>query len=159
MYRYRDDNTLGLVTLDKLYCFYKYDFEYNNTYFNSSVIEELSLIPSFYLEQNSCKYLINEFPERNILLTEIINEFKPRISNERKRKRQDITDIDEQLNKKKKETDNIDKCPICLDEMTNDITILNKCGHKLHSECLTEYKKVNNKPYICPVCRGTIIDG
>lgn len=45
-----------------------------------------------------------------------------------------------------------DDCPICLDELNTDYTILD-CGHKFHTNCLKESFAVNKS---CPYCRNPI---
>jgi hypothetical protein len=49
----------------------------------------------------------------------------------------------------------MEKCSICLlDFKLNDnISLLNKCGHKFHSECLNIWISQKN---VCPFCKNTI---
>ena len=46
----------------------------------------------------------------------------------------------------------IDKCPICLEEPSDDIAFL-ECLHKIHEDCLKDSLKKNN---LCPICRTSI---
>ena len=50
------------------------------------------------------------------------------------------------------EVNNIERCPICLD---NDSKLITDCNHQFCEDCL---KKLNNKSEIlnCPLCRNTI---
>ena len=49
----------------------------------------------------------------------------------------------------------MDKCPICLLDfkLNDDISLLNKCGHRFHSQCLDIWTSKKN---ICPFCKNTI---
>lgn len=45
-----------------------------------------------------------------------------------------------------------DTCPICLEEMKDDgLTIITKCGHEFHRECLDKWLPKENS---CPLCRN-----
>ena len=46
--------------------------------------------------------------------------------------------------------ENNDVCSICLEDFTENITILPKCNHKFHKNCITDWFK--NK-MICPLCK------
>ena len=50
------------------------------------------------------------------------------------------------------EVEEIDKCPICFDNLSNDIKILN-CGHTFHKSCIDYWVKINPT---CPYCRKYI---
>ena len=53
------------------------------------------------------------------------------------------------------DTDIDTKCCICLEKLTNNISIkLNCCHHSIHLDCITNYWKQNNN-IICPLCRNT----
>lgn len=43
----------------------------------------------------------------------------------------------------------VEECPICLDDLTDDVTRL-ACGHEFHSKCIDEWFK---KDRSCPTCR------
>jgi len=45
------------------------------------------------------------------------------------------------------------KCPICFEPMTKNITIALPCGHIFHTKCIKEALRYNNK---CPNCRRII---
>lgn len=47
---------------------------------------------------------------------------------------------------------NLDVCPICLEELENDkYFFITRCNHKFHENC---FKKKEKK--LCPACRGTV---
>ena len=52
-------------------------------------------------------------------------------------------------------TDKIDKCSICLE---NCNTVLEKCGHHFHSNCIKIYCKTNKNELTCPLCRNNMIN-
>ena len=45
------------------------------------------------------------------------------------------------------------KCPICFEPMTKNITIALPCGHIFHTKCIKQALRYNNK---CPNCRRVI---
>ena len=48
---------------------------------------------------------------------------------------------------------NMNLCSICLTlEELKNITIAN-CGHKFHSDCLRDWRVINDK---CPLCRSIL---
>jgi hypothetical protein len=50
----------------------------------------------------------------------------------------------------------LNKCCICLDNITNIKTIKFGCNHQFHSNCILDWiKRDNNR---CPLCREIIID-
>jgi hypothetical protein len=42
------------------------------------------------------------------------------------------------------------KCPICLDEIVEDIKPYPGCGHPFHEDCIDSWTKLKDT---CPICR------
>ena len=50
-------------------------------------------------------------------------------------------------------------CPICLDDIKEKNTVVTKCGHTMHLECMLQHLKQQRQNYRngnCPICRETI---
>lgn len=43
-------------------------------------------------------------------------------------------------------------CVICLEDSIND-TVLFKCGHYYHKQCIAEWNKIN---HLCPICKSSL---
>lgn len=52
-----------------------------------------------------------------------------------------------------------ESCPICLDDIKEKNTVVTKCGHTMHLECMLQHLKQQRQNYRngnCPICRETI---
>lgn len=52
-----------------------------------------------------------------------------------------------------------ESCPICLDDIKDKNTVVTKCGHTMHLECMLQHLKQQRQNYRngnCPICRETI---
>ena len=47
-----------------------------------------------------------------------------------------------------------DSCSICMEELTKN-TVITKCGHVFHIDCLNKWLSKN---YSCPVCRDPCLE-
>ena len=47
----------------------------------------------------------------------------------------------------------VDKCPICLDNINNTDCCTTSCGHKFCLECMVKHRKTKNN---CPICRNIL---
>ena len=54
-----------------------------------------------------------------------------------------------------KETKEIEKCPICLDEIGDKNSCVTECGHKFCLKCLYRALKEKNT---CPMCRAELVE-
>lgn len=53
---------------------------------------------------------------------------------------------------KRRKEFNDEKCPICISDFSNDLTVVElPCGHLIHELCVLEYFLADNIK--CPVCR------
>lgn len=53
----------------------------------------------------------------------------------------------------------LETCPICLDDIKEKNTVVTKCGHTMHLECMLQHLKQQRQKYRdgnCPICRETI---
>ena len=47
-----------------------------------------------------------------------------------------------------------DNCAICLNDLKNDITQIESCGHAFHNTCIIQWnKKKGDSNVPCPTCR------
>ncbi|KAK3224304.1 hypothetical protein Dsin_011329 [Dipteronia sinensis] len=51
-------------------------------------------------------------------------------------------------------------CAICLDEYVQEDTIrvLRRCKHMFHKDCIDEWMRKRSMNFICPICRGSMIE-
>jgi len=114
-----------------------YDTIYNYTYSRNRY--------NFYYD-----YLMNTDDEMNQVLQQSLNE-QPTLE-----KTDHIINIPFQEYKNVKNNDN-KNCCICLVDFEDDskISILPKCNHIFHNDCIIEWGKYKTS---CPVCRNTCIE-
>jgi hypothetical protein len=54
-----------------------------------------------------------------------------------------------------------DDCPICANELEQDVFKLKACSHLFHKECITQWVRTCNNNFKtpkCPLCRAIISD-
>jgi E3 ubiquitin-protein ligase RNF115/126 len=100
-------------------------------------------------EEIFLSYHFPSFEEYNF--QNILNSFFDQNNNELKKD----NSIKLKVDKIKKENDIQEECVICGNNMCKkeEITILKKCNHTFHYNCIIEWGKYKQS---CPVCRGEI---
>ncbi len=103
------------------------------------------IMKDFYTNAELCN-IFNDALE--ITDNVVIDPLKKKVYDELK---QDMLNINKEVDKK----DTDDLCPICLDELDNDMELSyckHKCGRAVHTECFGMWTKVNKA--LCLFCKS-----